>query len=305
MAKKSAPKNLVQRDVNIDAVAEKIDGLKIDEDAGKKNGAKSTEEDERTVNKPETQLKQKEKEKEELGGAEENEEKDTKCKRLETDNSVSEDEKTFRLLGLLNEYERLANDSMRVNFAQAYLDLSRANYYGSQRFNMDSVDMRPRDASTIVEWDQGMPSLKDKWQVYREQAKAGKGQKPVKTQNLELDKKEKKAKSDVEVEVKVGKTAPEKESAISSAIKEGTGLRNRKNPEKIERLGKIENLENLGLDSSSENSDPPQDPVYQFGRMVPMQLRNAQTHFQKALADSINLLRLQQEILLVVGSLGQ
>lgn len=303
MAKKSAPKNVVQRDVNIDAMAEKIDGLKIDEDAGKKNGAKSTEEDERTVNKPETQLKQKEKEKEkeELGGVEENEEKDTNSKRLKTDNSVSEDEKTFRLLGLLNEYERLANDSMRVNFAQAYLDLSRANYYGSQRFNMDSVDMRPRDASTIVEWDQGMPSLKDKWQVYREQAKAGKGQKPVKAQNLELDNKEKKAKSEaeVEVEVKVGKTAPEKESAISSAIKEGTGLRNRKNPEKIEKLGKLE------LDSSSENSDPPQDPVYQFGRMVPMQLRNAQTHFQKALADSIHLLRLQQEILLVVGSFGQ
>lgn len=296
MAKKSAPKNLVQRDVNIDAVAEKIDGLKIEADAGKKNGAKSTEEDERTVHKPETQIKQKENEK--LDGAKENGEKDTTSERLETDNSVSEDEKTFRLLGLLNEYERLANDSMRVNFAQAYLDLSRANYYGSQRFNMDSVDMRPRDALNIVEWDQGMPCLKDKWQVYTEQAKAGKVRKPVKTQNLELDNKEKKEKSEVEVEVKVGKTAPEKESAISSAIKEGTGLRNRKNTEKIENLGK------LGLDSSSENSDPPQDPVYQFGRMVPMQLRNAQTHFQKALADSIHLLRLQQEILLVVGSLG-
>ncbi|KAM9891818.1 hypothetical protein OXX79_010450 [Metschnikowia pulcherrima] len=221
-----------------------------------------------------------------------------------------EDEKTFRLLQLLDEYEILLNESLSKTFTQGFLDLSRANYHGSQRYNMDSIDMRPRDATTVVERNTGKFIIRDEWQIYKQNR-----------DNLEnVDKETKSEKIDDETVQSIAFSGhnlkPEAEPNIESekASEENTGasssalatneVRNRK-----QKLATSKNsakdvplVENETSESQSEK--PPQDPAHQFGRLVPYQLRNAQKHFSDALAESVKLLNLQREILELVSELS-
>lgn len=61
-----------------------------------------------------------------------------------------QDAKVIQLLELVSQYEQLANDSLRVNFVSGYLDLSRANFNGSKKFGVDSLDLRPYSACKVV-----------------------------------------------------------------------------------------------------------------------------------------------------------
>ncbi|KAM9905803.1 hypothetical protein OXX69_007047 [Metschnikowia pulcherrima] len=221
-----------------------------------------------------------------------------------------EDEKTFRLLRLLDEYEILANGSLSKTFTQGFLDLSRANYHGSQRYNMDSIDMRPRDATTVVEKNTGKFIIRDEWQIHKQ-----------KRDNLEkVDKETKSKKSDDETvqsnafsgqdskpetePIIKSKNASENSTGATSSALATNEVRNRK-----QKLATSKNsAEDVPLveneTSKSQSEKPLQDPVHQFGRLVPYQLRNAQKHFSDALAESVKLLNLQREILELVSELS-
>ncbi|GEQ69623.1 hypothetical protein JCM33374_g3296 [Metschnikowia sp. JCM 33374] len=240
------------------------------------------------------------------------------------------DAKTFRLLDLLDEYESLANDSFRVNFTNGFLDLSRANYYGSQRYGVDSIDRRPRDASTIVESSEGKISIKDKWLLYKQrmqeekksenQAESGKGTtranegkdgkngkeekdtEPTPSKGSQKASQVSQKASQVPEEVTPNKGSTEskpKQGAVSSARAPGQELRSRNTKQKAPDAKDNNTTKEIGCSEDAQ----PQDPIHQFGRMVPYQLRAAQGHFQKALSDSIQLLHLQQEIASIVASL--
>lgn len=58
------------------------------------------------------------------------------------------DEKTIRLLELIDTYEKLTNEN-RLNYINAFLNLSRANYNNgslSKKYGADSFDLRPYGA---------------------------------------------------------------------------------------------------------------------------------------------------------------
>lgn len=58
------------------------------------------------------------------------------------------DDKTIRLLGLIDSYERLTNEN-RLNYINGFLNLSRANYNNgslSKKYGADSFDLRPYGA---------------------------------------------------------------------------------------------------------------------------------------------------------------
>lgn len=61
-----------------------------------------------------------------------------------------QDTKLIELLQLINEYEKLANDSLRHNFINGHLNLSRANYNSPRKFGTDSLDLRPYQACKVV-----------------------------------------------------------------------------------------------------------------------------------------------------------
>ncbi|OBA24054.1 hypothetical protein METBIDRAFT_10237 [Metschnikowia bicuspidata var. bicuspidata NRRL YB-4993] len=225
----------------------------------------------------------------------------------------TQDAKTFRLLDLLNEYESLANDVFRVSFINGFLELSRANYYGSQRFDMDSIDRRPRGASAVVDTTQNSFRVRDLWKIYKERERKNK-RNEKKSKSTEQDEEgtkdiiagengaqntDKHKRGEIESDRKTQSIETE---AVSSARKPLPDIRNRKqkhtSPEKRDLSDNTS--QSLSSSDSEEAVLPPQDPVYQFGRMVPYQLRNAQTHFQNALVDSLRLLNLQREITLLV-----
>ncbi|KAM9924285.1 hypothetical protein OXX59_004642 [Metschnikowia pulcherrima] len=221
-----------------------------------------------------------------------------------------EDEKTFRLLQLLDEYEILANESLSKTFTQGFLDLSRANYHGSQRYNMDSIDMRPRDATTVVEKNTEKFIIRDEWQIYKQERdkleKVGKETKSEKSDDETVQSiafSGQNSKPETEPIIKSEKASENKTGATSSALATNE-VRNRKQ--------KLATSKNSAKDvplveneiSESQSEKPPQDPIHQFGRLVPYQLRNAQKHFSDALAESVKLLNLQREILELVSELS-
>ncbi|QBM86167.1 hypothetical protein METSCH_A08030 [Metschnikowia aff. pulcherrima] len=220
-----------------------------------------------------------------------------------------EDEKTFKLLQLLDEYEILANESLSKTFTQGFLDLSRANYHGSQRYNMDSIDMRPRDATTVVEKNTGKFIIRDEWQIYKQNRdKLEKVDKETKLEKCDdetvqsIASSGQNSKTETEPITKSENASEENTGASSSALATNE-VRNRKqklatSKNSAEDVPFVENET-----SESQSGKPPQDPVHQFGRLVPYQLRNAQKHFLDALAESVKLLNLQEEILELVSEL--
>lgn len=206
-----------------------------------------------------------------------------------------EDAKVSQLLELLDEYEKLANDDMRINYVNGFQDLSRANYNGTKKHGAESFDLRPYVACTVAE-NNGEWNLVDR---LGEQIKREKERK-----ESEKREKEKREKEDKVVEgEETGKTDGEEndleldekiaETVTSSISKSSGQLRNRKNKTKESKLHTIDS--NL----SSPSPKPSllyRNPINQFGGLVPYQLRSAQDHFKKALADSVRLVNLQQKI---------
>lgn len=174
-----------------------------------------------------------------------------------------QDDLVIQLLERLDRYEKLANDSFRVNFITGMQHLSRANFNSENRkYGMDSLDRRPYDACKVVEGN-GSFKLRDRLRELKEKNKLEK-------EKESLD--------------------PEKETTL-----EGQALRQRKKDsaqgEKSEPKSKKEGV-------LEKSVDPPslRDPVYQFGVLVPYQLRNAQSSFNDSLTDIVNMVNLRREL---------
>lgn len=218
-----------------------------------------------------------------------------------TQDLPEEDAKVSQLLELLDEYEKLANDHMRIEYVNGFQDLSRANYNGTRKYGVDSFDLRPYLACTIVEHD-GEWSLVDR---FAEQTKREKERKQQEKREKEEREKKNKEEKDVKEESEENgstdevdnnfdeKVAESQAESQSISISTSSGqLRNRKDRSKDTKLSKNE---------PKPSALPPKllpyrNPINQFGGLVPYQLRSAQDHFKNALADSVRLANLQQRI---------
>lgn len=177
--------------------------------------------------------------------------------------SQDQDDLVIQLLERLDRYEKLANDSFRVNFITGMQHLSRANFNSENRkYGMDSLDRRPYDACKVVE-SNGSFKLRDKLKELKEKKK-------LELENEKLD--------------------SEKENTL-----EDQALRQRKKDpakgEKSEPKSKEGGVSEKSIEPSSLR-----DPIYQFGVLVPYQLRNAQSSFNDSLTDIITMVNLRQEL---------
>jgi len=223
-----------------------------------------------------------------------------------TSELAEEDSKVSQLLELLDEYEQLANDSMRLNYVKGFQDLSRANYNGTKRHGVDSFDLRPYRACTIVAND-GELVVIDRLEAQNEREK----QRKV-SEKKDRDKRanEDEMKEDQNEIVKGeqitsgGKEHKQVDDGIveSTSVSTSTGeLRNRKS-----KVKDTQSKETVDFESKESSKDPTRktqtykNPINQFGGLVPYQLRTAQDHFKRALADSVKVINLQQRILALI-----
>mmetsp|Transcript_7114 Transcript_7114/g.9003 ORF Transcript_7114/g.9003 Transcript_7114/m.9003 type:complete len:225 (-) Transcript_7114:1325-1999(-) len=172
------------------------------------------------------------------------------------------DDKTIRLLELVDTYEKLTNEN-RLNYINGFLNLSRANYNNgslSKKFGPDSFDLRPYRACKQIQ-------IKDKFELVdllkaqkdkSEQAKNKSGQR----------------KDAIEI----------KETDVKSTMK------NRKT-KKVGREKESDEIDEIEIQNPKLR-----DPISQFGCLVPYQLKQSQSFFSNGLDISIKIINLQGEI---------
>lgn len=172
------------------------------------------------------------------------------------------DDKTIRLLELIDAYEKLTNEN-RLNYINGFLHLSRANYNNgslSKKFGPESFDLRPYGACKQIQ-------VKDKFEL-------------VDLLKAQKDKSEQA--KDISGQAK--ETNEKKETDVESTLK------NRKT-KKVEKEKEFDNIDDI----ESQNSKL-KDPISQFGGLVPYQLKQSQAFFGNCLDISIKIINLQREI---------
>lgn len=188
---------------------------------------------------------------------------------------------TIELLNLLNEYESIANGEFRQTFIDGYMNLSRANFNttGLNTYGVDNIDLRSTDPCKVVESREDKFKLIDLLALQKTRLKEQKDKeaKEAKEEGERKDKKtEKKDKS---------KDIEEKETAISSGIK------------------------NMSIKTATIEVDIPspilKDPIYQFGGLVPYQLRECQKSFNNSLETCMVMASLQRRISNLVDKIDQ
>ena len=203
---------------------------------------------------------------------------------------------TFELLQLVEEYEKLTNESMRMNFVNGHLNLSRANYNAgslSKKFGSESLDLRPRNAVKRILYT-------DKYEVIDMRDSETKTNAAKKSGSTEDNSNESR------------RTQEMKTSASGVSRQKNGNLRSRRKEKGREGLENDEQEKALvetkgSKEKTSEKSAPEskvyaseevqfKDPIYQFGGMVPYQLRLAQTCFTKGLEDVVIAANLQKRI---------
>lgn len=202
--------------------------------------------------------------------------------------SQLQDEKVFSLLLLIDEYERIANDSFRSNYVEGFLTLSRANFNSTRKFGTDSLDRRLYDACTVVEDVDGfrVVDLLSKQRVEKKAFKLAEAKEDEKTKTPKNGEEERgDATEKIAVEKDNGAReeggANERAETSGATLREASELKNRKSKSKPTKKTPTWTL---------------RDPIDQFGGLVPYQLRDAQTHFASALAESVKLVNLQKRI---------
>lgn len=202
---------------------------------------------------------------------------------------------TFELLQLVEEYEKLTNESMRLNFVNGHLNLSRANYNAgslSKKFGSESLDLRPRNAVKRILYT-------DKYEVI-----------DMRDSETKTNATEKSGSTEDNSESRL--TQETKTSASGVSRQKHGNLRSRRKEKEREGLENDEQEKALeetkvSKEKTSEKSAPEpkvyaseeaqfKDPIYQFGGMVPYQLRLAQTYFTKGLEDVVTAANLQKRI---------
>lgn len=211
---------------------------------------------------------------------------------------LEQDSKIFELIRLLAEYEALANDQFRVHFADGFLDLSRANYNGSRKHGIDSFDLRPYNACTVLD---GTGEIIDRLQIQREGEKRRRERAVRENQEKEKegkrvdgegksDKNGENGESDGRTKVDEKLEAEQKNTQSATAVRRkpvSGELRNRKNRKE-----------------PAEEQQSYKDPINQFGGLVPYQLWSSQSHFKRALVDCVRMVKLQRKIELLMEEIG-
>lgn len=208
-----------------------------------------------------------------------------------------QDKLVARLLDLVEQYEQLANESFRSSFMDGFSDLSRAAFNSTRTFGPDSYDMRPYPACKVVEVHGSRISLIDRLEI-------------------ELRKCEKKKKKELD------QVNGETEQNGDNVEPKGPELRDlKKSRSKKTKDSQLDTKEGIftatssGADTSASQlnkmdegtkTEPQKyrNAISQFGGLVPYQLRQAQTHFLSALADSIRLVELQQNISEIIAKIS-
>lgn len=213
----------------------------------------------------------------------------------ESEQEYSElDRLTFELLLLVEEYQKLTNGSMKMNFVNGHLNLSRANYNAgtlSKKYGSESLDLRPRNAVKRIRNGQEYEII-DMGTI--EKGGSGKGpqefipQKPTASGVSRLKSGKLRRRKERENEQQKENENSKEEGNTSGKVETET--------ETVEDLrSKAE--DKTDLNQTKEVIDVKfKNPIYQFGGMVPYQLRQAQSYFTKGLEDSIKSLNLQKKI---------
>lgn len=195
--------------------------------------------------------------------------------------SNSQDELVEKLLDLVSEYEQLANGAFYSAFVEGFSSLSRASFYSTRTFGRDSYDLRPYQACKVV-------TIEDSRFVLQDRLKAQAKMKKVETQTTSLRKRGKRT----EVE-KLGEDMKEEKTSVSELDASKS-----EKPFEAENSCTTSSHSKLQIASRISESDLSQfrDPIYQFGGLVPHQLRKTQDEFHNALVHCLRLLELQRKI---------
>lgn len=171
------------------------------------------------------------------------------------------DTSTVQLLELVDQYEQLCNDKLRVHFADGFFMLGRANYNSGlvKKYGVESLDLRPHDANVTI-------AVGEQLKVVREQ------------------------KAETSKERDENKKSSSGEPHEKKEPNEQT-LRN--------RTQKRSNVEDE--DKGTTATDPILEkatfnPLHQFGGLVPYQLRQSQQHFLAAIDSAVDRYNLAQKI---------
>lgn len=202
---------------------------------------------------------------------------------------------TFELLQLVEEYEKLTNESMRMNFVNGHLNLSRANYNAgslSKKFGTESLDLRPRNAVKRILYT-------EKYEVIDMRDSETKTNATKKSGSTEDNSNESRLTQETKTSAS-GVSSQKNGNLRSRRKKEREGLENDEQEKALEetKTNKEKTSEKSAPESKVYPSEEVQfkDPIYQFGGMVPYQLRLAQTYFTKGLEDVVTAANLQKRI---------
>lgn len=235
---------------------------------------------------------------------------------LETD-LLAQDTKVVELLKLLDRYEKLANDELRVHFIDGFLDLSRANYNGLRKYGADSLDLRSYLACSVVGRGESEFKLEDR--LAAQQAELKEQKEKLRSAEKETAGSELKKLTEMAVSVDDEDMSNEKSTSVSTSGTEGV-LRKRNTQKQSETSVTSESDVSppAAKAASAAKSVKPvkpvksaksdstllyKDPINQFGGLVPYQLRSSQKHFKLALADCVELVNLHRRISVLIADI--
>ncbi|CUM66701.1 uncharacterized protein PRCAT00004379001 [Priceomyces carsonii] len=184
------------------------------------------------------------------------------------------DKKTIELIELIDKYEKLMNDNVRKKFKDGFMNLSRANFNNStfgRTFGIDNFDRRSHEACKHILNDNNKYSLIGS-------IKESNGNNITESTDTETEK------LDVIQQEKV-------QNSLDTVDITSRNLRHRKN--KV-----VRNTERT--DKSHKK-----DPLYQFGGLVPHELKYAQEFFSDGLEDLISSLNVRIQIINLIDELNE
>lgn len=213
------------------------------------------------------------------------------------DDSATQDAMVARLLELAEQYERLANGSFRSSFIDGFCNISRAAFNSTRTFGPDSYDLRPYPACKIVEMKGLELSLIDLFKTQRAKEKRD-DEREKKNRNEKEEKQNQEAQEGPRSRrLKLSGLSENVDSKlVASDTASSAGASGAQTTSKPLIFSNLES-------KNTEEAPRYKDPLFQFGGLVPYQLRQAQTQFLSALVHSIKLVELQQKISALIDSI--
>lgn len=221
------------------------------------------------------------------------------------DHTKSINELTIQLLALINQYEDVSNGAFRTNFIEGFMNLSRANFNSTslRTFGIESIDLRLSKACKVVD-------TREEFQLVDLLAEQQAREKDAKERQVS------KQKEDTEKN-NPGKNNSDKnnsDKSNSDSINHKERIESDKKTKLLRRNPKKEDVptaissgiknmsinETKEIDLESEFESKLKDPIYQFGGLVPYQLRECQNSFNKSLYNCVEMIALQTKMKTVI-----